>query len=74
MRYLIYDSLLHWTKHEKKNFEKKNSLSLIQALIMIDLYSDDKIDVERVSIFVVVDDLVYDLDYVNDLLNLMMNC
>jgi hypothetical protein len=57
-----------------KNFEKTNSLSLIQALIMIDLYSDDKIDVERVSIFVVVDDLVYDLDYVNDLLNLMMNC
>jgi ribosomal protein S12 methylthiotransferase accessory factor YcaO len=74
MRYLIYDSLLHWTKHEMKNFEKTNSLSLIQALIMIDLYSDDKIDVERVSIFVVVDDLVYDLDYVNDLLNLMMNC
>jgi hypothetical protein len=48
---------------------------------MIDYYYylDDQIDVELVLVFVIVvvvvgvSELVYDLDYVNYLLNLMMN-
>jgi hypothetical protein len=49
---------------------------------MIDYYLDDKIDVESVSVFVIVIvvvvvvavfELVYDLDYMNYSLNLMMN-
>jgi hypothetical protein len=45
----------------------------LQASIMIDLYLVDKNYVELVSAFVIVVELVYQLDYVNYLLNLMMN-
>ncbi len=82
MIHLTNDSQLHLTKNIKHANEISLQQNFLQALIMIDYYLDDKIDVESVSVFVIVIvvvvvvavfELVYDLDYMNYSLNLMMN-